>query len=276
MRIYAEEKNLDFFDAMASKTRLKIIRLLSVGPLNIKDIASKLNLSAAIVTRHVTMLENCGIVRSESRPSSRGRQKVCCLEEDVITILLSASNQLKKQEELLTIGSYSKAVDLQAPCGLRNENTVKGIIDDPRYFMIPDRETVNHIWFSHGMLQYRINESINGTVFKSITVRMLLSVGSHQDKCEFGTVFFGFGGKEICRQTVKISDVPQVYTVKLNERGVTFNGELVSNTGIGEFELNADNFSFEIGSGYYGSNKSIVNIHSNPEQSGITFKFEMF
>ncbi len=275
MRIYAEEKNLDFFDSLASKTRLKIIRLLSIRPLNIKEIASKVDLSPAIVTRHISMLENSGIVRSESRPSSRGRQKVCCLEEDVITVLLSASNQIKKQEKLLTIGSYSKAVDLQAPCGLRNENTVKGIIDDPRYFMIPDREMVKHIWFSHGMLQYRIKEPINGTIFKSITVRMLLTVGSHQDNCTSGTVFFGFGGKEICRQTIKTDDVPKVCIVKLDERGVTFNGELVSNTGIDEFELNADDFSFEIGSGYYGSNKSIVNLYSNPEQLGITIRFEM-
>lgn len=275
MRIYAEEKNLDFFDALASKTRLKIIRLLSVGPLNIKEIASKVDLSAAIVTRHVAMLENCGIVKSESRPSSRGRQKICCLGEEVITVLLSASNQLKKQEKLLTIGSYSKAVDLQAPCGLKSENMVKGIIDDPRYFMIPDRETVKHIWFSNGMLQYRIKEPINGTIFKSINVRMLFNIGSHQDNCPYGTFFFGFGGKEICRRTIKTSDVPEICTVKLDERGVTFNGEIISNTGIDEFELSADDFSFEIGSGYYGNNKSIVNLFSNPEQLGITIKFEM-
>lgn len=275
MRIYAEEKNLDFFDALASKTRLKIIRLLSIRPLNIKEIASKVDLSPAIVTRHITMLENCGIVRSESRPSSRGRQKICCLEEDIITVLLSTSNQLKKQEKLLTIGSYSKAVDLQAPCGLKSENTVKGIIDDPRYFMIPDRETLNHIWFSHGVLQYRIKEPINGTIFKSITIRMLLNIGSHQDNCPYGTVFFGFGGKEICRRTIKTSDVPEICTIKLDERGVMFNGEFVSNTGIDEFELNAEDFTFEIGSGYYGNNKSIVNIYSNSEQVGIVIKFEI-
>ncbi len=275
MRIYAEEKNLDFFDALASKTRLKIIRLLSVGPLNIKEIANKVDLSAAIVTRHIAMLENCGIVKSESKPSSRGRQKICCLEEDIITVLLSASNQLKKQEKLLTIGSYSKAVDLQAPCGLKSDNVVKGIIDDPRYFMIPDRETVKHIWFSHGMLQYRIKEPINGTIFKSITVRMLLSIESHQDNCPYGTVFFGLGGKEVCKRTVKTSVVPETFTIKLDERGVTFNGEFVSNTGIDEFELNADDFTFEIGSGYYGNNKSIVNLFSNSEQLGIAINFEM-
>lgn len=275
MRIYAEEKNLDFFDALASKTRLQIIRLLSIRPLNIKEIASKVDVSPAIVTRHIAMLENCGIVKSESRPSNRGRQKICCLAEDIITVLLSSSNQLKTQEKILTIGGYSKAIDLQAPCGLKSEKMVKGIIDDPRYFLIPDRETIKHLWFSHGMLKYRINEPINGTIFKSITVRMLLCVESHQDKSQYGAVVFGFCNEVICERTIKTSNLPKMYTIKLDERGVSFNGEIISNKGIGDFTFNVDDFSFEIVSGYYEFNKSIVNLFSTPEQLGITINFEM-
>ena len=57
MKIDISEKWLPVYEALDSSVRIKIINLLSELPLNIKEIASKLDLSSAIITMHINKLE---------------------------------------------------------------------------------------------------------------------------------------------------------------------------------------------------------------------------
>lgn len=174
MKIYAEDKYIDIFTALSSTTRLAIIRLLSEKTYNIKEISGLLGLSSAVITRHIDMLESCGIVESYFVSASHGRQKVCRVKESTITLLLK--DKAKRERQLITvpIGSYDCAKDIQSPCGLERDGQNIGIINDPRYFMIPKRDNISHIWFSHGMLQYRLPEQIKGTEINSIKIRFML------------------------------------------------------------------------------------------------------
>ena len=60
MKIEVAASSYPFFAALASETRLKIINLLAEKPLNIGQLAESLDISGAIVTRHINLLEEAG------------------------------------------------------------------------------------------------------------------------------------------------------------------------------------------------------------------------
>ncbi len=51
-----------FFMALASDQRLRILLLLKEGPKNSQEIISELNLDASVISRHLMMLRNVGLV----------------------------------------------------------------------------------------------------------------------------------------------------------------------------------------------------------------------
>ncbi len=76
MIIQVHSGNTAYFECFASETRLRMIELLNVRPMNIKELAAELELSSAIITKHIQKLEDAGIVGTESLSGLRGRQKV--------------------------------------------------------------------------------------------------------------------------------------------------------------------------------------------------------
>ena len=87
MKIEVAASSYPFFAALASETRLKIINLLAEKPLNIGQLAESLDISGAIVTRHINLLEEAGIVKTESITGKRGRQKLCSLAAKQVLLL---------------------------------------------------------------------------------------------------------------------------------------------------------------------------------------------
>ncbi len=51
-----------FFMALASDQRLRILTLLKDGPKNSQEIIAELNLDASVISRHLMMLRNVGLV----------------------------------------------------------------------------------------------------------------------------------------------------------------------------------------------------------------------
>ena len=56
MKIDTTEKYLPLYEALASKVRLRILNILASKAKNIKDLATELNLSSAIITMHIKKL----------------------------------------------------------------------------------------------------------------------------------------------------------------------------------------------------------------------------
>ncbi len=57
MQLDISNESLPVYEALASSVRLKIIQLLSLNKMSVKELASELGLSSAIVTMHVKKLE---------------------------------------------------------------------------------------------------------------------------------------------------------------------------------------------------------------------------
>lgn len=60
--------------------------MLSKNKLNIKELAEELNLSDAIITKHVAKLEATGLIKTERIQGESGIQKVSSLTVDRIEV----------------------------------------------------------------------------------------------------------------------------------------------------------------------------------------------
>ena len=158
MQIIAKGSNLKFFEVLSSKTRLEIIEMLSTKEMNIKEISERLSISSSIVTRHISLMEEIGFLETDFVPALRGRQKICRLKEKSIRVIFDPEQRTKDYKTVVPIGSYSQALDIKAPCGIANKNGAIGVCDDPRYFLIPDRYSLEKVWYSQGVLKYSIDE----------------------------------------------------------------------------------------------------------------------
>ena len=156
MKIQVNTNNIDFFKCLSSKTRIKIIELLANESKNIGELANKLGVSSAIITRHIDQLRQSGIIETENKPGKRGLQKICSLSAREITLLFNKKVNTKSSHTVsIPVGQYSN-YDIQPTCGLASPENLIGICDDPRHFSNPERFNAGIIWFQTGWVEYCI------------------------------------------------------------------------------------------------------------------------
>ena len=158
MIVEINSKNAQFFLALGSETRIKIIEILVDESKNIGEIAEILGISSAIVTRHIKMLEEVGIVKTTTAKGRRGIVKNCHV---VNSNILLKFEEIKQENTFISetisigVGQYSN-YSVKPTCGLASCEKVIGYVDDERYFSSPERQSANIIWFSRGYLDYAI------------------------------------------------------------------------------------------------------------------------
>lgn len=161
--IQVNRANLPALECFASETRIQIVELLAEDPMNIKKLAEALRISSAIVTKHIQKLESAGIVATYYSPAVRGRQKLCRLSADTITLQLRQPVRPDKHGYTVSIpvGQYSD-FKINPTCGLASERGTIGIVDDPRYFAAPEHVQARIVWFGSGYVEYRIPNYLVG------------------------------------------------------------------------------------------------------------------
>jgi DNA-binding transcriptional ArsR family regulator len=70
------------FQALADKSRRKMVERLAVGPASVSELAEPLAMSLAAVVQHVQVLEACGVVKTEKV----GRRRMCRIEPTAMTL----------------------------------------------------------------------------------------------------------------------------------------------------------------------------------------------
>ena len=157
MKIQVDEKWLPVYEALASAVRIKIIQLLAVKPMNVKELANELKLSSAIMTMHLRKLEVAGIIKSERTARNGGIQKLCSLVADKLEIEFPGANAQSRRfnEFSVPIGHYTD-FDITPTCGIATDQKLIGYYDDPRYFLELDRINAGILWFTKGYIEYRI------------------------------------------------------------------------------------------------------------------------
>ena len=150
-------ENVEFFSALASDVRLKIIQLLSKDELNIKELAEEIGVSSPIMLKHIQALEKAGIVTSRLVKRNGSVSRVCTLvfAEYRFMIETRRKNLPSVQSFSIPVGQYSD-IEGTPTCGLATEETVIGFRDNPRVFWDPERVNAQLLWFTQGFVEYRV------------------------------------------------------------------------------------------------------------------------
>ncbi|WP_036720717.1 ArsR/SmtB family transcription factor [Paenibacillus harenae] len=158
MKIDLSESYLPVYEALASDVRLRIIHLLAQRDMNIKDLATALELSSPIMTMHVKKLEKAGLISSEMVSGSGGTKKMCRLVTDRLEIDFPSRNRPALRtyhESVVPVGHYTD-FEVEPTCGLATTAKVIGMFDEPRFFLDAERINAKILWFSRGFIEYKI------------------------------------------------------------------------------------------------------------------------
>lgn len=148
-----------YVHALDSPVRIRIIRALSEGSMNVGELAQKLDIPMSSAALAVKTLEEAGIIMTETQPGARGAMKICSRKTDTMSISLMPLE--KMETNVLTlhmpIGGYSCAEGIRPTCGIVGENAYICDMDDPAGFYVTGRFAAQLIWLREGELEYRFS-----------------------------------------------------------------------------------------------------------------------
>ena len=82
------EEGIEVLKAFSSPARVKVLKLLHTkGAMNINDIARTLNLPQSSVSSNVQILEDAGLIRTETQRARKGNQKLCHTLFDEVLVM---------------------------------------------------------------------------------------------------------------------------------------------------------------------------------------------
>lgn len=146
--------------ALSSPLRLEILRVLSIRPMNVGELAKELDVPMSTMALAIRKLEDAGLVRSTLQPGLHGSTKICSRRLDTISISLIQDPSDSDSPAILLhmpIGGYSSAESIQPTCGIVSATQSLGPTDLPRTFYSPQRFEAQLLWFRQGFLEYRFS-----------------------------------------------------------------------------------------------------------------------
>ncbi|MCA0753615.1 ArsR family transcriptional regulator [Paenibacillus sp. N4] len=157
MFLTTDAGSLRVYEALASEVRLQIIDKLFLKEMNIKELASELYLSSAIVSTHVNKLQQAGLVTCRMKRVNGGTYKYCSMSSEYLQIKLSPAQSLARKfvEVAIPVGHYTD-FEVSPTCGIATAEKLIGHYDNPTYFLDPERVNAGILWFARGYVEYKI------------------------------------------------------------------------------------------------------------------------
>ena len=174
------EDNIDVLKGLASSVRVSILKLLHVkGPLNVNDISRLLALPQSTVATNVQVLEESGLIDTDTIKAKKGHQKICSARFDEIIVRFEGVEQKRDDhmvEVAMPLGLYTSC-EVSAPCGLCSTEGIIGLLDVPDFFLDPNRVQAALVWFGRGYVEYKFpnNAKILKAGVESLEFSMELS-----------------------------------------------------------------------------------------------------
>jgi predicted transcriptional regulator len=159
---------------LASEPRWRILQFLSGGSHSLSEVAHALKLPPSTAAAQIKILEDAQFLHTDVQPASHGLQKICTRTYDNIVIQLPAVPETPSGlvEVSMPIGAYTN-FEVTPTCGLANDVSLIGYLDDPVSFYEPDRINAGLIWFHSGNLEYNFpNRLPEGATPRSLVLSM--------------------------------------------------------------------------------------------------------
>lgn len=171
-------EDINKLKAIASEPRIQMLDLLRGKRMNINEIAEEMNLPQSTVATHISILENAGLIVTESVKAKKGNQKLCSPSFRELLIQFPDKQEAKDDfiEVEMPVGIFTDC-DVTAPCGLCSTDHIIGLLDVPNSFLNPDRMKAGLLWCGQGSFEYKFpNNSMYETKkIKKVEVSLELS-----------------------------------------------------------------------------------------------------
>lgn len=157
IHITSLDEGLELFKALGSDVRVQILKiLLENDHMSMNQLATQLNLSNGALTGHIKKLEECGMISTSNESASHGNSKICSVIQDKIVLDIEKPVDLTNAfTTSIKVGQFSNC-SIFPTCGIANNTSVIGEIDDTRYFNHPDRFNADILWFTKGYVEYTL------------------------------------------------------------------------------------------------------------------------
>ena len=149
-------EDLNKIKALASEPRIQMLDLLRKKTCNINEISEALKLPQSTVATHISILEDAGLLVTESVKAKKGNQKLCkpAFKELLVQFPEEKSNEKNFIEVEMPIGIFTDC-QVTAPCGLCSSDKIIGFLDIPDSFLNPDRMKAGLLWCGSGYFEYK-------------------------------------------------------------------------------------------------------------------------
>jgi predicted transcriptional regulator len=149
-------EDIDKLKAIASEPRIQMLDLLREKTLNINEIAAVLKLPQSTVATHISILEDAGLIVTESVKAKKGNQKLCHPAfRDLLVQFPEKQNTINNYIDIeMPIGIFTD-YSVTAPCGLCSSEHIIGYLDFPDSFLNPDRMKAGLLWCGTGTVEYK-------------------------------------------------------------------------------------------------------------------------
>lgn len=266
MKLTMDEAYLDFYEALASRTRLKIIKLLAKEDMYIKEIAQELSLSSSIITKHMKKLEKAGIISTTTLKEDGNLYKVSTLLNNSYEITVPVRSAVTRVHHLVDIpvGQYSDIL-VTAPCGMASETHILGDLDKPLVLLDPIRQDTQLLWFTSGFVEYKVPNYVYKKQYieeleisgefsseaagycedwpSDITFQM-----NSQDVCDFSTPGdFGELKGSLTPAWWEYNQYGILVIIKITNKGTYINGQKASEVSLSNLNLDNDRWTLGFG-----------------------------
>lgn len=156
--------------ALASEPRIHMLNLLREKTLNINEISDALSLPQSTVATHISILEDAGLIFTESVKAKKGNQKLCRPSfRELLVQFPEKKNETQDFVEVeMPIGIFTDC-QVTAPCGLCSAEHIIGYLDFPDSFLNPERMKAGLLWCGSGSFEYKFPNNSLATAQKKIS-----------------------------------------------------------------------------------------------------------
>lgn len=200
MKLPLNKDALPILSALASDTRIAIIEQLSKRKMNVGELAEALGISQPVAAKHINVLAKAGIIKTQRLPGKQGVQKQSVLRVDNIDIEFPRKVNLAYESSTISlpVGQYTSC-HVTPTCGLATTKGIIGELDEPRYFMDPQRFDASILWFTTGYVEYNLVNPIKDTQnLEMIDISMELGSEFPQGNNNWPSdITFSFNGQDI-------------------------------------------------------------------------------
>jgi len=171
----------DVIKGLASEVRVSILKLLRKGgDRNVNQIAEELGLPQSTVSSNLQILEDAGLITTDTRKARKGSQKVC--RTAFTEILVGFRDDIPDNndgaiEVAMPLGLYT-GCEVTGPCGLCSTEGVIGLLDVPDTFLEPDRMKAGLLWFTRGYVEYQFPNNTKLNRSKPAAIEFSLELSS--------------------------------------------------------------------------------------------------